>query len=103
MKDTMKSLFGATVLSIPKLIQMGLIFVPLQYLGFPWWADAIIALSTLLFNLLGGLIYAVVWIWSFIIFVQSPFTAYSVIYLVFLALYLFLVVGLRLIAAKRVK
>lgn len=78
------------LLFIPQLILVGFIFVPLNYLGFPWWVDALIAIFTAVFDKLGSLVYIIVWVWSFIIFVKSPFNAYSVIYLAFLFLYLFL-------------
>lgn len=80
------------LLSIPQLIFAGFIFVPLNYLGFPWWVDALIAIFAAVFDKLGSLVYIIVWVWSFVIFVQSPFNAYSVIYLVFLFLYFSLMV-----------
>lgn len=80
------------LLFLPQLILLGTIFVPLNYLGFPWWVDALIAIFTVVFEKLGGLVYYIVWIWSFIIFVRTPFNSYSILYIVFLLLYIFLVI-----------
>ena len=80
------------LLFLPQLILFGMIFVPLSYLGFPWWVDALIAIFTVVFEKLGGLVYIVVWIWSFVIFVRTPFNSYSILYIVFLLLYIFLVI-----------
>ncbi len=89
------------LLSIPQLILAGFIFVPLNYLGFPWWVDALIFLFTLVFEKIGSLVYIVVWIWSFTIFWRSPLTYFSILYLVFLFLYIFLVFVLPLIKRRK--
>jgi hypothetical protein len=89
-KERLSSVFSSGLFFLIQLVLLGMIYVPLQYLGFPWWVDVLIALSTFIFQVLGGIVYIVVWIWSFIIMVQSPFAAYSIVYLVFLVLYIFL-------------
>ena len=89
-KERLSSVFSSGLFFLIQLVLLGMIYVPLQYIGLPWWADVLIALSTFIFQVLGGIVYIVVWIWSFIIMVQSPFTAYSIIYLVFLVLYVLL-------------
>lgn len=80
--------FGLAILYIIQLFLLGLILVPLQYLGFPWWADSLIVLATFLLPRIGGLATFAIWIWSFVIFVQSPFDTYSIIYIVALAIYI---------------
>ena len=89
------------LLSIPQLILAGFIFVPLGYIGFPWWVDSLIFLFTLVFEKTGGLVYIVVWIWSFTIFWRSPLTYFSILYLAFLFLYIFLVFVLPLIKRRK--
>ena len=87
----LKAWFGRAamfaLISIPQLILAGTLFVPLAYIGFPWWANALIFLFTLIFDKLGAVVYIVVWVWSFVIFLRSPLTYFSIVYLVFLVLY----------------
>ena len=94
MKSTLKTTLGQGVYLLIELVLLGIIFVPLQYLNLPWWADALIAAFIYFTQTLGGLVSAVVWVWSFIIFVRSPFDTYSIIYLVFLVVYLAISFGL---------
>ena len=79
---------GYAILFIIQLLLLGLIFVPLQYLGFPWWADALIALGVSLLPMIGGLATIAIWIWSFVIFIQSPFDTYGIVYIVALVFYI---------------
>lgn len=102
-KARILSLFASGTGCFLQLLLLGFLFVPLQYLNFAWWIDALIGLVIILFKVLGGLVYVVVWIWSFIIFVQSPFTTYSIIYLVFLVLWLFISFILPRIIHKKKK
>ena len=72
----LKAWFGRAamfaLISIPQMILAGTLFVPLAYIGFPWWANALIFLFTLIFDKLGAVVYIVVWVWSFVIFLRSP-------------------------------
>ena len=93
MKERLFSALSEGGCLILQLLIAGMIFVPLQFLGFPWWIDALIAVAIFSFRALGGLLCLVIWIWSFIIFVQQPFTGFSFIYLVFLILYVALFIA----------
>jgi len=82
--------FPRIVLFVLQLLLMGFLLVPLNVLPFPWWADALILLATLIFPVLGGFLFCAVWIWSFILIVQMPYTTYTTIYIVTFIVYVFL-------------
>lgn len=54
-KNKLLSLFESPLLFVIQLVIMGFILAPLQHLGFPWWVDALIAISTVIFRAFGGL------------------------------------------------
>lgn len=100
MRERFTSLFGSLAIYFMQLLLIGMILIPLNYLSFPWWVDAIICIFIFIFRVLGGFACIIIWIWSFVIFVQSPFNAYSIIYLVFLILYVSLFLVPHLIKKK---
>ena len=87
LKDKFSSAFGAFGIFMFYLLSVLLILTPLMPLGFPWWLDTLIAVGICVFPVLGGIASIVFWIWSFIIVVQTPFSAFTVIYFIALIIY----------------
>ena len=53
---------------------------PMIALSFPWWALFLTVAFTMVFKKIGGLVYVVLYVWSFVVMVQTPFSAFSVFY-----------------------
>ena len=86
-KDKLSQLLTFAGFNLFYLFFLFFVFIPILPLGFPWWADGLIILSTIIFPVLGGVITLVLWGWSFIVMIKSPFTWFSVIYFIGLLIY----------------
>ena len=75
---------------IVDVLSIAILIVPLSYLPLPVWVDVIICASCLFNSLavISGLACWAVWIWSFIVFIQTPFDTRSILYLCSLGVYL---------------
>ena len=58
------------------------VFVPLFIIDVPWWIGAIIFLVCWHFDAIGSIIYIVMYIWSFIVALQSPITPFLIFYFI---------------------
>ena len=87
-KEWIVGSLGAVGLILFYLIQVVIIFIPLVFLGLPWWVDALLALFVLFVPFLNTIAALAIWIWSFIIVISSPITWVSIVYFICLAFHL---------------
>ena len=64
--------------------------LPLSFLDFPLWVNILVIFALYSTELIGGLIEHIIWIWSFIVVVQSPINGWSIFYFVSFAIYCYL-------------
>ena len=76
-KEWIVGSLGAVGLILFYLIQVVIIFIPLVFLGLPWWVDAILALIVLFVPFLNTIAALAIWIWSFIIAPSDTYTPNS--------------------------
>ena len=89
----MRKFLSSVLRFILELLAAGMILIPLMLLELPWPINSLILAGVFYYKAVGGFVHVVVWVWSFIILVQRPFDAYTVIWIVFFVLNLIPYIG----------
>lgn len=97
MKDKIFSAFGTIGLIIWYIVSCALMYAPLYFIGFPWWANLIVIVIILSVPVIGDIIELASWIWGFTIIVHEPFGFAVVWFYVAFVVYLVLNVIPRLL------
>ena len=87
-KDVLAGTFGAVGIILWYLMTGVVLFLPLSFLGFPFWISFVIILVILYVPFIGELTQFVLWIWSFVV-VSEHIDGWSIFYFVAFAFYFF--------------
>ncbi len=70
--EKLQAAMGAAGLVLYYMFFVVIVYAPLMFLGFPWWADILIIAAIMLIPFAGGLIELILWVWAFLLVVQLP-------------------------------
>lgn len=97
MAEKISSFFTSTIGFVLGILFTFGVWLPLNVIGFPLWADILIIVGLQLTLIVGRVISVGFWVWGLIILLGSPITTFSIIYFVAFGLYV-LYLGFVLLA-----
>lgn len=88
LKDKLGTCLGTVGFILYYVFLLMMIFVPLYFCDFPWWADLIILVLIFVFDFFGAFVNVAIWIWSFVVVVSGAIGVWEIFYFVFFAIYI---------------
>ena len=89
MKDKLSGALGGVGVVLWYIVSFLYSFAPLLFLKFPFWLDFILIVVMSTVPLIGEIVRFALYIWAFVVVLNQPIDAISIVFFVFAALYFF--------------